>query len=48
MVCEGQQEGAQSVVHKLAKPATKGLAWTAFTLAAAALGLATWRNVQDG
>jgi hypothetical protein len=44
---EGQQPAAQSVVHKLAKPAMRGVAWSSVALAAAALGLATWRNVHD-
>lgn len=47
MVSEGQQEGAQQIVHKLAKPTTKGLAWSSVAVAAAALALATWRNIQD-
>lgn len=48
MESEGQQPAVESIVHRLAKPATKGLAWSSVALAAAALGLATWRNVQDG
>jgi hypothetical protein len=44
---EGQQEAVQPVVHKLAKPATKGLAWSSLAVGAAALALATWRNIQD-
>jgi hypothetical protein len=44
---EGQQQAVGSIVHKLGKPATKGLAWSSVAVGAAALALATWRNVQD-
>lgn len=47
MESEGQPAAVQSIVHKLAKPATRGLAWSSVAAAAAALALATWRNVQD-
>lgn len=48
MESEGKQPAAQSTVHKLAKPITKGVAWSSVAVGAAALALATWRNVQDG
>ncbi|HWD65008.1 MAG TPA: hypothetical protein VG405_07515 [Solirubrobacteraceae bacterium] len=43
-----QQSNVESVVHRLAKPATKGLAWSSVAVGAAALALATWRNIQGG
>jgi hypothetical protein len=44
---QGQQPAAQSIVHQLAKPVTRTLAWSSVLAGAAALALATWRNVQD-
>lgn len=45
---QGQQPAAQSVVHQLAKPATKLLAWTGTAVFFAALAAATVRNVREG
>jgi hypothetical protein len=41
-----QQPEAGSIVHKVAKPLMRTLAWTACAAGVAALALATWRNVD--
>lgn len=46
MEAEGQQPAAGSIVHELAKPVMRTVAWTSVLAGAAALALATWRNVQ--
>lgn len=48
MEAQGQQPAAESIVHELAKPAMKALAWTACLVGLAALGAAAIRNVQVG
>jgi hypothetical protein len=45
---EGQQPAVQSVVHELAKPAARTLAWGSVAAGLAALVAATVRNVREG
>jgi hypothetical protein len=44
---EGQQPAVQSIVHELAKPAARMLAWSATAVGLAALVAATVRNVRE-
>ena len=48
MNAQEQQSAAGSVVHELAKPISRLLAWSSVALGAGALALATWRNVREG
>jgi hypothetical protein len=43
----GQQPGGESIVHQLAKPVARAVAWSAALLGAAALAAATVRNVKE-
>jgi hypothetical protein len=43
---KGQQPAVESIVHDLAKPTVKTLAWTAAAAGALALAAATLRNVR--
>jgi hypothetical protein len=43
---QGQQPAPDAVVHELARPVTKLLAWGSVVLGAGALALATRRNLQ--
>jgi hypothetical protein len=47
MEAEGQQPAAQSIVHELAKPAARVLAWSAVAAGAASLIAATIRNIRE-
>jgi len=44
---EGQQPAAQSIVHRLAKPVARMLAWGATAVGLAALVAASVRNVRE-
>ena len=45
---QGQQPAVESVVHELAKPVARAVAWSASLLGAAALVAAAVRNVREG
>jgi hypothetical protein len=44
---EGQQPAVQSIVHELAKPAARGLAWRSVAAGLAALIAATVRSLRE-
>jgi hypothetical protein len=42
---EGQQPAVESIVHELAKPVSRALAWSSVAAALGALALAARRNL---
>jgi hypothetical protein len=45
---QGQQPAVESIVHELAKPAARALAWASVAAGMAALVAATVRNIREG
>jgi hypothetical protein len=45
---QGQQPAVESIVHRLAKPAMRGLAWSSVLAAVGALALGARANLRGG